>query len=90
VGITVFDAGTFSQLTDSVFFTGVTVLGIRKTFTVNGNISNEPSNTGGSVSINGETARSFFAPEPGTIGLAALVLAALLARAWQRRPSSGS
>ncbi len=78
VGINVFDAGTSSQLADSVTFTGVFVLGIRNTITLNGNTSGNPANTGGSVSINGVTSLSSVIPEPGTAWAAAGALAALI------------
>jgi hypothetical protein len=96
VSLTVFDAGTSSQLKASATFTGVSILGIQKTITLNGNNSGNPANTGGSVTINGDRSSSTFAPEPGTffagaLGLAALILSRkpglkLLQVGFQRRP----
>ena len=71
VSIDVFDAGTSSHLADSVSFTGVTILGVLSTVSLNGN-------TTGSASINGVKTESFVAPEPGTWLPAALTLAALI------------
>ena len=76
VSVMVFDAGTSSHLADSIVFTGVTILGIRKTISLNGNTSGDPTNTGGSVKINGFSSQSLFVPEPGTGWLATVALLA--------------
>jgi hypothetical protein len=94
--LVVFDAGTSSQLRASTTFSGVSILGIQKTITLNGNNSGNSANTGGSVTINGDRSSSTVVPEPGTffagaLGLAALVLSRkpglkLSQVRFQRRP----
>ena len=96
VSLMVFDAGTSSQLKAFTTFTGVSILGVQKTITLNGNSSGNPNNTNGSVTINGDSSSSIFAPEPGTffagaLGLAVLVLSCKprlksLQVRFQRRP----
>jgi hypothetical protein len=73
VSVSVFDAGTSRQLTNSVNFAGVHTLGILQTISLD-------ARNGGNVSINSFAASSFI-PEPSTGWLAAVpVLALLLAR----------
>jgi hypothetical protein len=70
VNVSVFDAGTTAVLMNSVNFSGVNILGIQHTISLDGHGT-------GSVKINGFS-QSSFVPEPSTGWLALLPILALL------------